>query len=169
MKDPHYYIYSDGSCTGVAIGAWAAAVAGASGEYRKLLYGMAGETTINRCELLPIIEGLVHIRRRLKGKNLPVYGTVVNVISDSEYVVRTLGDLNLDRIKSNRDLWYAYLSAAEDFQVQPRWVSRNSHPFMRTADSVCYGLRKHLLEFDEKSQKWFDSLEKTDPKMEVVQ
>ena len=76
----HVYLFTDGSCTGTGLGAWAALVI-VPGISVTPLYGVESWTTINRCELAPIVAGMRYIGRVVgKGKS----GLKVTIISDSE-------------------------------------------------------------------------------------
>ena len=141
MKKPNFHIFADGSCDAGKhdMGAWAAYVIGP--ESRKLLYGMLQPTTISRCELLPLIEGLRYIRKLLKGR---ISGIGVRVISDSEYTIKTLSGLY--PVNKNRDLWSAMDYVQRGFVVDWVYRERNSHYYMELCDSVCSVLRKRSIE-----------------------
>ena len=75
------YLFVDGSSAYKDdIGAWAAVAV--MGTKRQILYGVNFPTTISRCELLPIIEGLRWIKQ-----NWYEDGMQVIVTSDSDYTV----------------------------------------------------------------------------------
>ena len=131
----HAYLFVDGSCsTATQIGAWTAIAVSPS--YRKILYGSEYPTTISRCELLPIINGLRYIR-----DNWAFYAQyTVHVISDSEYTVKTLNGLN-DRHK-NKDLWDLVDIVSKSMQVQYTWQERNSLYYMSVCDDIAGYIRR---------------------------
>ena len=132
---PHAYLFVDGSASGSnGVGGWAAFIATAS--QRKLLYGVSCPTTISRCELTPIIEGLRWIKDQWA--KTPGFRTVV--YSDSEYTVKTLSGLYKRR--KNKDLWAALDEVVDGMQVRYIWRERNSLDYMALCDAICGGLRK---------------------------
>lgn len=135
MDKPHIYLFTDGSCTGTGVGAWCSLVV-SPGNFVAPQFGVSSYTTINRCELQPIIDGLRWIRREFCKKQR---GIRVAVISDSETIIRTMGGAN--EAGSNLDLWAAYEQAAVGLHVMPTWRERNSHPYMTYADTVCSSMR----------------------------
>lgn len=141
MKEPNFYLFSDGSCDAGKhdMGAWASFVIGK--ESRKLLYGMAQPTTISRCELLPLIEGLRYIRKLVKGRT---GGIAIRAFSDSEYTVKTLaGGYPPGK---NMDLWAGMDYVSQGFTIDWVYRERNSHYYMELCDSVCSILRKRSIE-----------------------
>lgn len=139
MNPPHAYVFTDGSCTGTGLGAWAAVVILPNEDISQVLFGVANYTTINRCELQPMIDGLRWLRLHY-GKTT---GLRVIAVSDSETTVRTMsGEFGGD---ANTDLWQAYEAARRGFLVTPLWRERNTHPYMQFADALCGALRKLLL------------------------
>lgn len=134
---PHAYLFVDGSCgSGEDWGGWAAVCATVS--KRKILYGTAYPTTISRCELTPIIEGL----RWMKRNWVHGGGFRVVVISDSEYTVKTL--CKIYPRKKNLELWAALDEAAKDFQIKYIWRARNSLPYMTICDGICGAFRRTI-------------------------
>jgi len=131
---PHAYLFTDGSSgPHEDTGAWAAiAVAGTN---RKLLFGVQSPTSISRCELIPIIEGLRWIKSNWVGH----VGFRVVAYSDSEYTVKTLAGL-YGRHK-NEELWRALDEAQRGMVVQYCWRERNSLPYMAWCDAICGALR----------------------------
>lgn len=140
MDNPHVYLFTDGSCTGTGTGAWCSLVV-IPGRSAIPQCGVSSYTTINRCELQPIITGLRWIyKEQSKGQ----VGVRVAVVSDSETVIRILsGDAEPN---SNLDLWAAYTQAAVGLQIMACWRERNSHPYMVYADTIASSLRKSELE-----------------------
>jgi ribonuclease HI len=139
MSEPHAYLFVDGSCgANDDLGGWAAIAVSRSGE-RKLLTGMACPTTISRCELMPIIEGVQWIHKNWS-KRVPDFR--LQVYSDSDYTVKTLNGIYT--VNKNRDLW----AAALDFMRLPihftfSWVSRNTLPYMELCDGIAGAMRQH--------------------------
>ena len=131
-------LFVDGSCGSKQdVGAWAAIAA--TQAHRKILYGTAYPSTISRCELLPIIEGLRWIKRNwVKG-----HGFRVAVYSDSEYTVKTLSGLYEQR--KNEELWAAVAVAATGLQVRYVWRERNTMLYMELCDALCGNLRRAMI------------------------
>lgn len=130
------YVITDGSCYKDQIGGWAALVITETGR-KELIYGGSNKTTVNRCELLPVIKGLSFLYYKiLKGRK----GLPVTLISDSEYTIRTLSG-EYDPSK-NTELWEAANSIANRFQLRPVWRARNSHPYMEIVDAAAYAMRE---------------------------
>lgn len=130
-------LVADGSCDAVSeFGTWASVAVTAS--TRKVFYGMAYPTTISRCELIPILEGLRWIRTETSG----LKGVRVRVISDSQYTVQTLAGMY--EAKKNLDLWSAVRTASMGLKLDLRWRGRNSHPLMEICDSVAHALRTSI-------------------------
>ena len=135
----HAYLFVDGSSSKAGdIGAWAAIAC--YGDQRKLIYGVDFPTTISRCELRPIIEGL----RFISDNWATGSGFRVCVISDSQYTVMTLSGI-YERHK-NMDLWAGLDEAAAMLQVTYRWRERNSLPYMEMCDGICGALRRRQID-----------------------
>lgn len=133
---PHAFLFVDGSAARKDdVGAWAAMAATTT--QRKILYGIQYPTTIGRCELIPIIEGLRWIYRRW-ARGSPGFRVVV--YSDSEYTVKTLCGL-YPRHK-NEELWLALDEAAKGMHIKYIWRERNSLEYMELCDAICSNLRK---------------------------
>ena len=144
--NPHAYLFVDGSSSARNdIGAWAAVAIMPSGQ-RKLLYGMAYPTTISRCELIPIIEGLRWIGKEWSNG----VGFRVTVYSDSEYTVKTLCGLYARR--KNNDLWIGLDEVAMRMVVTYKWRERNSLPHMELCDWICTAIRKNCYKM---ADEWF--------------
>jgi ribonuclease HI len=138
MNEPHVWLFTDGSSRLYNdIGAWAGILI--TPTTKKIIYGTAFPTTISRCELIPVIEGLLWVKKTIgKNKN----NLRVRIVSDSEYVVRTLG--GEFEAQKNQDLWAGYEKAAEPFNISAVWRERNSHPYMSLADATCWAVRQHV-------------------------
>lgn len=141
---PHAVLYTDGSCPGAGTGAWACLVVTPGGRY-KVLFGYSASTTINRCELQPVIDGLLWVRERLGA------GIRVQLVTDSEYVAKIIGGIYQGAAIS--DLWAAYRVAAEDLSVSAVWRERQSLPGMRYVDSLCWSVRKLLTPVADKVEQ----------------
>lgn len=132
MDNPHVYVFTDGSCARQnQIGGWAAFAV--TPQKQQLLYGCEYPTTISRCELKPIVEALRFLKTdwfKLKT------GIRVMIVSDSEYTVQTIGGLYEPH--KNEDLWDAYKSLSESFNIEAKWRERNSHPMQQLVDSVAH-------------------------------
>lgn len=149
-SEPHVYLFTDGSCASTpdSTGSWGAVVM--DRQSTQLLCGCASPTTISRCELHPVIEGLRYIRDILLPRAIPA-GYRVLLISDSEYVIKTIGGLY--EAKKNEDLWAAYRHLAKDLNVRAMYRSRNSHPLMKLADSMAYSTHKVISEHLDNMRK----------------
>lgn len=138
VMKPHACLFVDGSSSrGDDIGAWAAVAVTAT--TRRLLWGIDFPTTISRCELRPIIEGL----RWIKSNWVFGSGYRVAVCSDSEYTVKTLSGL-YPRNK-NKELWVALDEAAAGLSVSYTWRERNTLPYMTLCDGICGALRRQMI------------------------
>ena len=137
MSEPHAFLFVDGSCgSNDDLGGWAAIAVSRSGD-RKLLYGMACPTTISRCELMPIIEGIRWIHKHW-AKHVPNFK--LQVFSDSDYTVKTLNGLYT--VGKNPDLWAAMMSLMKlPIQYTFTWVSRNTLPYMELCDGIAGAVR----------------------------
>lgn len=135
---PQAYLFVDGSSGPKEdVGGYAAvAVCRVA---RKLFYGTMYPTTISRCELMPIIEGLRWIKRNwARG-----VGFQVLVISDSEYTVKTLCGAN--RKRKNDELWKAAGEAEHGMIVKYVWRQRNTLTYMEVCDGMCGAARKLIM------------------------
>jgi ribonuclease HI len=145
MSDkPHAVLYTDGSCPGAGTGAWACLAITSGGRY-KSLFGYSSHTTINRCELQPVIDGLLWARELLG------VGCRILLCTDSEHVAKIIGGVY--RESANLDLWAAYRAAADGLLVTAVWRERQSLPGMRYADALCWSVRKLLLPVVDKVEK----------------
>lgn len=134
----HAYLFVDGSASkGDDVGAWAAIAVTATS--RKMLYGIDFPTTISRCELRPIIEGL----RWIKHNWVTGSGFRVCVYSDSEYTVKTLSGI-YPRQK-NEELWTALDKTIEGMNLTYIWRERNSLPYMTLCDGICGAMRRLVI------------------------
>lgn len=163
MSSSNAYLFVDGTASPKDfIGAWAALAV--SGEFQKLIYGIDYPTTISRCELRPIIEGLRWIKNNWAlGENYKI-----TVFSDSEYTVKTLN--NLYRREKNIDLWCgldAIVTSIPELNVKFIWRERNTLPQITLCDEFCKYLRQQVL--DNMSKLFTDIIvpEKDLPKMDI--
>lgn len=133
-------LVTDGSCAHeTQLGSWGAVVVTPTKTQR--FYGMAYPTTISRCELLPIIEGLKWIYYDLCDKQ---QGVQVKLVSDSEYTIQTINGLYMP--KKNLDLWAACKALQAKLKVEACWRQRNSHTYMNLCDSVAHAVRTVTME-----------------------
>ena len=147
-SEPHVYVFADGSCASGqdAPGSWGAAVL--TKQHTQLLFGALYPTTISRCELYPVVESLRYIRDVLTPhRSLPV-GFRVLLVSDSEYVVKTIGGLY--EASKNDDLWQAYHALADKLDITALHRGRNSHPLMCLVDSMAYATYKEFGAYGER-------------------
>lgn len=137
---PSFWLFGDGSSSRQKdIGAWAAVAVAGENVNRQLLWGIDWPTTISRCELRPIIEGL----RFIKNEWSPARQAIVRVYSDSEYTIRTLTGEYPRR--KNTELWAAVDEATRGMTVEYRWRERNSTPYGTFCDGVCGPLRRMMI------------------------
>ena len=128
-------LVADGSCSSENLmGSWGA-VAVSQTRIQKF-YGMAYPTTISRCELMPILEGLKWIYYDLCAKQK---GIQVKLVSDSEYTVQTINGLYMP--KKNVDLWAACRTLQSKMTIEAVWRGRNSHTYMNLCDSIANAVR----------------------------
>ena len=125
-------LYSDGSSLGNPGPGGYGGILEFKGK-RKEYFGAEIHTTNNRMELRGVIEGL----------NLLKESCVVEVISDSAYVVKAINKWlegwvrkNFKKV-TNVDLWEAYLEAATLHNVHGTWVrGHNGHPENERCDEL---------------------------------
>ncbi len=118
-------IHTDGSCeTQTRLGGWAAVLQ--CGEHQRVLQGSATDTTVNALELMAVIEAL---------KALKQAGSVVQLFSDSNYVVRGVNEWLADWINrgwknargeqvANLELWQQLKVLLEQHTVTLTWIPR---------------------------------------------
>ena len=130
-------LFTDGSCnSATGTGGWGALIVTRSES--KLLYGCLHPTTISRCELIPVIEGLAYIRRHMPAVR------AVKLYSDSELTVKSIGGLYDPR--KNLDLWRGYEEVSEGVQILAEWHNRNILTGMSAADGAAYAAYTHMKE-----------------------
>lgn len=149
---PNAFLFTDGSSSkNDDIGAWGAVAITPNGAQKKILFGVTHPTTISRCELLPMIEGLRWIKANwYNSQHTGIYR--VTIVSDSEYTVRTAaGDYAR---KKNMELWSALDEAASAMEVQYIWRERNTNYYTEVCDAVCGSIRRIVI--DNLKQKFED-------------
>jgi len=133
-------LFTDGSCEVKSkLGGWGGVIV--TPTLRRVLHGSAYPTTISRCELMPIIEGLKVIYYDILDKK---EGFAVRIVSDSEYTVKVIG--GVETFKKNADLWTAFFEMASHFKIDAVWRERNTHPYMTLCDSMAHACRVTNLE-----------------------
>jgi len=129
------HIFPDGSYSHTdQLGSWGCVVV--TKARSAILYGTESNSSLDRCELLPIIAGLRWIRKNIPS-NRDVHATI---ISDSESTVRLLSDPNNT---DNSGLFPEYRKLSDRFNVRLLWAARNSLVHMEMADGVAYAARTH--------------------------
>jgi ribonuclease HI len=139
MADPAVTIYTDGACSGnPGPGGWAAVIRDGSEE--REISGGESRTTNQRMELTGAIQGLAALAGRRR---------VVDLYSDSAYVVNAFRDRWFDRWRQNgwrtaqkkpvenRDLWETLIALSEAHDV--RWHKVAGHagdPMNERADRL---------------------------------
>ncbi len=125
-------IYTDGACLGnPGPGGWGAVVV-SDGQQRELSGGEP-KTTNNRMEITAVVKGLEQTRP----------GERVKVVSDSEYVIKTM-TRGWQR-KVNTDLWDALDTLVGQRKVSWEWVrGHNGHPFNELADRLANSAAKDV-------------------------
>lgn len=136
------YLYCDGGCRGnqerINIGGWGALLQYKN--FEKELYGGARNTTNNIMELTSVIEGL----KAIKNKKIPV-----EVVMDSQYVIKGINEWINDWIKNNwktsqkkpvenKELWLELLNLKKQFaDIEFKQVRGHSgHPGNERADKL---------------------------------
>ena len=119
------YLYTDGAASGnPGPGGYGAILR--CGSHEKELSGGFACTTNNRMELLAVIRGLEAIRWE---------GAVVNVFSDSTYVVNTV--TQGWKRKKNQDLWARFDELATRFRLNFNWIKGHAgHPENERCDRL---------------------------------
>jgi ribonuclease HI len=137
---PHAWLFADGSCGAHDdMGGWAAIAVNQATGQRKLLLGVACPTTISRCELMPLVEGMRYIYRTW-ARGIPEFR--LQVFSDSDYTVKTLNGLYA--INRNHDLWAAALQLISlPMHYTFTWVPRNTLPYMEQCDAIAGAMRQN--------------------------
>ncbi len=122
---PPIYLYTDGAASGnPGPGGYGAILR--CGSHEKELSGGFACTTNNRMELLAVIRGLEAIRWE---------GAVVNVFSDSTYVVNTV--TQGWKRKKNQDLWARFDELATRFRLNFNWIKGHAgHPENERCDRL---------------------------------
>ncbi len=122
---PPIYLYTDGAASGnPGPGGYGAILQ--CGSHEKELSGGFACTTNNRMELLAVIRGLEAIRWE---------GAVVNVFSDSTYVVNTV--TQGWKRKKNQDLWARFDELATRFRLNFNWIKGHAgHPENERCDRL---------------------------------
>lgn len=140
---PKIYLFADGSCSGKGrdVGAWACCIVTNAGR-RQILYGTAYPTTINRCELAPILAGLKWIRGNLKP------GIPIRIYTDSEYTAKVAS--GVFAAQENLDMWAQFESVKDGMTLEFKWRERNSHFYMELCDALASTLRKGQIEISER-------------------
>ena len=138
--DFHIYIVSDGSCSSVdRSGGWATVIATSTRQV--LLLGAELNTTISRCEIMPILAGLRWVRGTIQGYR----GLRIRLVSDSEFVIHTLSGHFERKDGLLMELWAAYDQLADGLLIRPMWTSRNVHPYQQLVDAAASRARRSLL------------------------
>ena len=122
----HVEIFTDGACKGnPGPGGWGVLLR--MGPHEKELSGGEDDTTNNRMEMQAVIEGL----------NALIEPCIVNVYSDSKYVIdgitkwvhgwKKSGWVNASKKPvRNADLWHALIDATARHEVEWHWVKGHS-------------------------------------------
>jgi len=128
-------MYTDGSSRGNP-GPGGYGVVLMAGQYRKELFAGYRLTTNNRMELMAVIKGLEALKKP---------GTIVQVFSDSQYVVNAVEKgwlvswikTDFKGGKKNRDLWMQYHALASKHRVRFSWVKGHAtNPFNNRCDEL---------------------------------
>ena len=119
------FAYTDGACLGnPGPGGWAAIILDDAGK-RHALKGGEKATTNNRMEQTAVVKAL---------ESTPP-GATVKIITDSQYVIRTMTE-GWKR-NANLDLWQKLDELAAQRTVAWEWVQgHNGHPLNEEADSI---------------------------------
>jgi ribonuclease HI len=122
-------------------------------EKRKMIWGAESWTSVNRCELAPVMIGLRYI---MCTEDWPDETDVV-IMSDSEYTMKRLSDMAVNGVDSINQavpgphMWQdTYLLSKMFHSVRYIWVPRNSNYYNEFCDgmagSIYSTLRNMLME-----------------------
>src|ERR1039458_2820927 len=128
------HLYTDGASTGNP-GPGGFGVILIYGDRKKEISKGYRETTINRMELMAVIEGL----RAIKNPEIPV-----EIFSDSQYVINAIDkgwvfgwEQKNFKGKKNKDLWMEFLELYPKFKLKLHWVrGHNGHPQNERCDEL---------------------------------
>lgn len=133
-------IYTDGACSGnPGPAGWAAILVAESDSGEKLksreVWGNAELMTNNRAEMSAVILGLRQLTQPSK----------VTIVSDSQYIVRTMNEGW--RRRENTDLWTIIDNLSETHEVTWQWVrGHNNHTYNDLADKLAVYARSQIQE-----------------------
>lgn len=140
-----YNCWTDGSCqkskSGEPVGGWASIIVDESGNITKLFQGYKN-TSNNRMEIMAVLETLKHFKEK----------SIINIVSDSMYVVNTINQGwakkwfdEKDYSKQNLDLWFELLDLLDFHKVTISWTKGHSNNEMNNlADELAQFAAKCL-------------------------
>ncbi len=140
-----YNCWTDGSCqkskSGESIGGWASVIVDEYGNITKLFQGYKG-TSNNRMEIMAVLETLKYFKEK----------SIINIVSDSMYVVNTINQgwarkwfEEKDFSKQNLDLWFELLDLLDFHTVKINWTKGHSNNEMNNlADELAQFAAKCL-------------------------
>ena len=121
----HWTAYTDGACapTNPGPAAWGAVILGPDGQTAEQARGFIGHGTNQIAEITAAIEGLLRVPE----------GVVVELVSDSQYVLKGLSEWRAgwerrgfrnskNEPVANLDLWKRLFQVADQRKVKVRWV-----------------------------------------------
>lgn len=141
MVDYDFYIYTDGSgCPTVGPGAYAANIV--SVKFPTIsctsVVGGSSRMEIGRAELTAVLDGLQRVVDYLNKKSIQRRLSVL-IVSDREDVVGVIN--KLFKAKKNLDLWARYEWYLSRFDIQAKWVKRETNVIHSLSDRLASGFR----------------------------
>lgn len=146
-------------------GGWAAIIFHNMDDEPKVLYGAFSDTTINICELFPVIYSLIwfdrnygiKLRKQLSTPTIEPRNIKVHVISDCEAIVKQgNGIWSTD---TNKYFYYSlYGIIQKGYDIEFHWLDRNK----LITNRMCDMLSKELRIIISNIEKICSDLEKTD-------
>ena len=148
---PTVHLFTDGACSGnPGPGGWGLILRHPATGREIERSGAERETTNNRMELMAVIEGL----------SLLTKSSVVELYSDSEYVLKGLGEWLASwkrrgwktadkKPVKNVELWQRLDDLAQRHEVRMHWIRGHmGHPENERADRLAVGAREALVSKD---------------------
>lgn len=151
-----FYVYTDGSGKGEAVSCGAFAANIVSVQYPELsctsVVGGSSCMNTTRAELTAILEGLHRLvsffqdsHKKLSPKTTPK--PTVLVVSDREDLVGAIN--HVFKPTTNGDLWARFNWYARIFEIEAKWVKRETNVMQSLSDKLASGFRLVLSDYIE--------------------